>query len=105
MITIPYEKIFCGIPLYGYNWPDTGETAFSGGYSYFIGLTELYDVEPKRYTDSKELHFQYTCMTGITWTAVFQDYISTTSKEKVINKYPVGGYCYWYLGIGDPSYW
>ena len=78
--TIPHEKIYCGIPLYGYNWPDTGETAISGGYSYFVGLTVLYDVEPKRYSDSKELHFQYTCLSGISYTAVFQDHISTKSK-------------------------
>ena len=102
---IPYEKIYCGIPLYGYSWPNNGERAISGGYSYFKNLLDIYGIEPKRYSDSKEPYFSYKDENEITWDAVFQDYISTQEKEKAINNYPVGGYCYWYLGIGDPAYW
>jgi len=103
--TIPYEKIYCGIPLYGYNWPDNGESASSAGYSYFRDLADNYDIEPDRYSDSKELYFTYTDESDITWFAVFQDHISTQEKENAIDKYPIGGYCYWYIGIGDPMYW
>ncbi len=103
--TIPYEKIYCGIPLYGYNWPDNEDPALSAGYSYFMSLIDTYNVEPNRYSDSKELYFTYTDESEITWTAVFQDYIATQAKEGAIDKYPVGGYCYWYIGIGDPVYW
>jgi len=103
--TIPYEKIYCGIPLYGYNWPDNGEAALSGGYYYFKNLVDSYGVKTDRYSDSKELFFIYKDESDVTWFAVFQDYISTQKKEDAINKYPVGGYCYWYLGIGDPRYW
>ncbi|NHJ40958.1 MAG: hypothetical protein FK731_13085 [Asgard group archaeon] len=103
--TIPYEKIFCGIPLYGYNWPNNGNPAISAEYIYFTNLLETYNIEPERYRDSKELHFSYVDNEGIKWTAVYPDAITTFEKEKEINKFPIAGYCYWYLGLEDSRYW
>jgi len=102
---IPKESIFCGIPLYGYNWPNNGNQAISGGYSYFNNLIEENDVNTKRYWNSKELHFGFTDSEGVQWYAVYPDSFTTNKKEQLINRYPISGYCYWYLGIGDPNYW
>jgi spore germination protein YaaH len=102
---IPYEKIFCGIPLYGYNWPNNDYQVISAEYSYFTSLAAQYNVEPKRYRDSKELYFSYIDDESVEWTAVYPDAFTTFEKEKEINKFPIGGYCYWYMGLEDPEYW
>nr|MDO8088311.1 hypothetical protein [Candidatus Sigynarchaeum springense]MDO8117343.1 hypothetical protein [Candidatus Sigynarchaeota archaeon] len=36
--------------------------------------------------------------------AYFCDAETTRQKEASLNRYPIGGYCYWYLGCGDPAY-
>ncbi|MBN1330133.1 MAG: hypothetical protein JXA54_11725 [Candidatus Heimdallarchaeota archaeon] len=102
---IPHAKIFCGIPLYGYNWPDTGESAISAEYIYFANLVENYNLNPKRLRDSQELHITYTDSYGTTWNAYYPDAITTIKKEAEINKFPIGGFCYWYLGLEESTYW
>jgi spore germination protein YaaH len=102
---IPKESIFCGIPLYGYNWPNDGNQAVSSGYPYFDNLIQEKNVNLKRYWNSKELYFKFTDSEGTQWHAVFPDSLTINKKEELINRYPIGGYCYWYLGIGDPSHW
>ncbi|MFW9922380.1 MAG: glycosyl hydrolase family 18 protein [Candidatus Thorarchaeota archaeon] len=102
---LPHNKIFCGIPLYGYNWPDTGDSAISAEFSYFANLVETYTIEPSRCRDSQELHITYTDSYGTTWNAYYPDAITTFKKEAEINKFPIGGYCYWYLGLEESIYW
>lgn len=102
---IPHSKIFCGIPLYGYNWPDNGNPTVSAEYSYFANLVEVYGIEPKRCHDSQELHLTYTDSYGTIWNAYYPDTITTIKKEAEINKFPIGGYCYWYLGLEESIYW
>ncbi|MBN1330113.1 MAG: hypothetical protein JXA54_11625 [Candidatus Heimdallarchaeota archaeon] len=51
------------------------------------------------------MHITYTDSYGTTWDAYYPDAITTIIKEVEINKFPIGGYCYWYLGLEESTYW
>jgi spore germination protein YaaH len=104
--TVPIEKIFMGIPQYGYDWssdPDWENWGF--GYEFFADRVEQYGGTPTRTEDGHELLFEYLDDNGYNHTAYYCDAETTWAKETFLSQYPIGGYCYWHLSSGDPAAW
>ncbi len=102
--TIPKEKVLMGIPLYGYDWPESGKTRalFPVGIESIIakygGMAQLDPVSETpfyRYTDDKGIKHQI-------W---FEDNESIAKKIKVVQEYGFKGVGLWRLGFEKQELW
>ncbi len=103
--TIPIEKLYMGIPRYGYDWNlDYEEPNWGYGYSYFQTKYETFGGNLTRTEDGHELKLEYVDEFGYYHIAYYCDADTTLHKEALFSQYPMGGYCYWHLSSGDPNY-
>ncbi|MBD3192609.1 MAG: hypothetical protein GF308_18355 [Candidatus Heimdallarchaeota archaeon] len=100
---IPSEKLFVGIPRYGYDWifnESWGGKSYSS-YSHFVQRLPLTcSIERTEnmeivfsYRDGKYLHTCYFC-----------DSTTTIAKEKALEDRLFRGFCYWHLTSGDNNF-
>ncbi len=102
---IPLEKLFIGIPRYGYDWSeDESWENWGYGYSFFQERYEIYGGTKSRTEDGYEIKYQYEDGDGYQHVAYYCDANTTWHKEDFLKNYPVAGYCYWHLASGDPRY-
>nr|MDO8117638.1 glycosyl hydrolase family 18 protein [Candidatus Sigynarchaeota archaeon] len=102
---VSLERIYVGIPRYGYDWSDDpGWQNWGFGHAFFMDRHEAFGGTMARTTDGKELLFRYTDAGGFNHTAYFCDVETTRAKQAFLARYPVGGYCYWHLSSGDPRF-
>lgn len=99
---IPREKIYLGVPLYGYDW--VGERANSLTWEEAQELVERYRVTPERDPASKELRFSYT-KNGKKHEVWFNDAASVGAKLALVKKYQLAGVGIWRVGQEDPGVW
>jgi spore germination protein YaaH len=103
---VALEKIYAGIPLYGYDWSDNPEWENWGfGYAHFEHALLTYNGQTTRTDDGYEIRLEYADAQGYPHLAYYCDAETSIQKEKFFSSYPIGGYCYWHLSCGDPSYW
>ena len=99
---VPLEKLFIGIPRYGYDWSTDPEWPNWGyGYGYFQDKVNTYGGTLTRTGDGKELRYEYKDGEGFDHVCYYCDVETTRQKQAFLSQYPVGGYCYWHLTSGD----
>ena len=103
---VPLEKIYAGIPRYGYDWSEGDDSWENWGYgfSFFEDKYATYSGTKTRSDDGYEIILEYTDANGYDHICYYADWETTLAKEDFLSKYPIGGYCYWYLTCGDPEY-
>lgn len=102
---VPLEKLFIGIPRYGYDWSEDPDWENWGyGYQFFMDKKNLYGGTTRRYKDGYEVIMEYTDSEGYDHICYYWDAETTARREEFLSSYPIGGYCYWYLTSGDPAY-
>lgn len=106
---IPPEKIFLGVPLYGYDWPlpfVQGETrAESLSPAQAVARALAYGV-PILYDETAQSpHFDYTDASGRAHTVWFEDARSAEAKLRLIDEYDLQGAGLWNLTRDFPAFY
>ncbi|HEY5583205.1 MAG TPA: LysM peptidoglycan-binding domain-containing protein [Ruminiclostridium sp.] len=105
---IPSQKIFMGIPNYGYNWtlpykPGTSAIVLSNPgaveLAFKVGATILYDPI------AQSPYFRYFDKDGKQHEVWFEDARSILAKLTLANEYRLGGVSYWTIGRYFPQNW
>ena len=106
---IPPEKIWLGIPNYGYDWPlpfvqgQTRATSISNRYA--VQLALRYNAEIQFDERAQTPWFQYQDERGILHEVWFEDARSIRAKLALIPKYGLRGAGYWNLMRPFPQNW
>lgn len=106
---IPAEKIWLGIPNYGYDWPlpflqgQTKATSISS--SYALTLARRYGAEIQFSEYAQAPFFRYTDDGGITHEVWFEDARSIRAKLSLVPEYSLNGVGYWNLMRRFPQNW
>ena len=97
---IPPERIFMGIPNYGYDWPlpfVRGTTAARGiGNHEAVQIAALHNVSIQYDEESQAPFFEYTSG-GISHIVWFEDVRSIQAKFQLVAEYGFRGIGYWQL--------
>ena len=103
------EKIFLGIPLYGYDWPlpfVRGETrAESLSPQRAVELALRYRAEILYDERARSPYFYYTARDGRQHAVWFEDARSMDAKLRLIREYGLRGAGYWNLMRAMPQNW
>ena len=103
------DKIFFGIPTYGYDWPRPyiqGETAATSISSVrAIDLARRYGAEIKYDTRAQSPWFNYLDESGVAHEVWFEDARSINAKLLLVNEYRFRGIGYWDLLRPFPQNW
>ncbi len=106
---IPREKIYLGIPNYGYDWPlpfVQGETrARSLSNQAAVELAVRYRAEIQFDDDAQSPWFAYTAPDGVSHVVWFEDARSMSAKLRLIGEYGLHGAGYWNLMRPYPQGW
>ena len=106
---IPAEKIWLGIPNYGYDWPmpyiqgQTKATSISNRYA--VQLALRYNAEIQFDDRAQTPWFQYTDEQGNAHEVWFEDARSVRAKLALIPEYGLYGAGYWNLMRPFPQNW
>ena len=107
--SIPPEKIYLGIPNYGYDWP----LPYVAGKTKAQSISNVEAVSIARETGSEILfnessqspYFNYTAADGIAHEVHFEDARSIKAKLSLIEQYGLFGAGYWNLMRPFPQNW
>ena len=106
---IPRNKIFMGIPAYGYDWPlpyERGVTrATSLSNPQAVSLARQYGAEIGYDPTAQAPFFTYTDEQGVTHEVWFEDARSIAAKLELIREYGFRGAGYWNLNRPFPQNW
>ncbi len=106
---IPREKIFMGVPTYGYNWPlpyERGVTrADSLSNPQAVALAQQYGAEIQYDATAEAPFFVYTDEAGTAHEVWFEDARSIAAKLALIREYGFRGAGYWNLNRPFPQNW
>ncbi len=106
---IPAEKMWLGIPNYGYDWPlpfrqgSTKATSISNQYA--VQLARRYGVEIQFDTSAQSPWFRYTDENGRPHEVWFEDARSIQAKLALISEYGLSGAGYWNMMRPFPQNW
>ncbi len=100
---IPKEKLFAGVPLYGYDWPESGKAA---GLTYQDVLALIKKHRPTILWDEKsKSHYFIYKTAGATHTVWYEDADSFTAKLALFKELGIYNLEFWRLGHEDPNVW
>ncbi|MBQ1951108.1 MAG: LysM peptidoglycan-binding domain-containing protein [Clostridia bacterium] len=106
---IPPNKIFLGIPAYGYDWSLPYERGVTKAQSLSnveaVALARRYGAEILYDTVAQAPHFNYTDEQGVAHEVWFEDARSIDAKLNLIEEYGFRGAGYWNLMRPFPSNW
>ncbi len=106
---IPPEKIFLGIPAYGYDWPlpyRKGETkAESLSNVQAVDIARRFGAEIQYDPVAQAPFFVYTATDGVPHEVWFEDARSIRAKLDLIEEYGFRGAGYWNLNRPFPQNW
>lgn len=106
---IPREKIYLGIPNYGYDWPlpfIQGETrAKSIANQAAVEQAVLQGVEIRFDQEAQSPWYEYTASNGTPHVVWFEDARSMSAKLRLISEYGLHGAGYWNLMRPYPQGW
>ena len=104
---IPKEKVYLGLPFYGYDWPERGKGArvTSPRYDETMQQVKEKSIKPNWDKVARCPWYKYTDDKGIHRTAYYEDSRSIAAKLEIGRRYDVGGICIWSLGGEDPGIW
>lgn len=106
--TVPKEKIYVGVPFYGYGWSDDFFSSYT--YATIELILEKYGVD-FQYDPSQKTNKLYyvsefdTRDPKLPHEVWFENHVSLEAKLELVKKYDLGGIAIWRLGKEDPSNW
>ena len=104
-LDIPREKLFLGIPLYGYRWQiGLDENAEGLTFSQIQKIIATNQIEVQWDETSKSPYFEYE-KGGDTYVVWFENAQSIFEKMSLADKKGLGGVNFWRLGDEDPQIW
>ena len=106
---IPRQKIFMGIPNYGYNWvlpwrPGTAASTISNTGAVDLAWTEGAAIQYDMTSQAPFFNY-YDNNTGAQHVVWFEDARSILEKLFLANEFRVGGLSYWTIGRYFPQNW
>ncbi|XMB86098.1 glycosyl hydrolase family 18 protein [Mycoplasmatota bacterium WC44] len=107
--TIPKEKIYMGVPLYGYDW--TLPYVEGGTWAKAIDQVKAYDIASKygasiEYDEKAQTpFFTYTDEEGKEHEVWFEDARSYQAKFDYVKELGINGLFNWVLGFNSPHNW
>ncbi len=106
---IPREKIFMGIPTYGYNWPLPYVRGITRADSLSsveaVNLARRYGAEIQYDEAAQAPFFRYTDEAGVVHDVWFEDARSILAKLELVREYGFRGVGYWNADRPFPSNW
>lgn len=105
---IPRQKIFMGVPNYGYNWTlpyVEGSRAATVSNVGAVDLARREGAEIKYDQRSQAPYFNYYDDNGREHVVWFDDARSIEAKMRLLNQYNLGGASYWTIGRYFPQNW
>ena len=106
---IPREKIFLGVPIYGYDWVLPYEQGVTKAESLSplqaVALAGQYGVAIEYDETAQSPHFSYTGRSGRQHEVWFEDARSIEQKLLLVNEYGLQGIGYWSLMRPFPQNW
>ncbi|HYE82966.1 MAG TPA: LysM peptidoglycan-binding domain-containing protein [Clostridia bacterium] len=105
---IPRQKIFMGVPNYGYNWTLPYVAGSRAATISNVGAVDLARREGARiqYDEKSQApFFNYTDAQGKEHVVWFDDARSIEAKMRLLNQYNLGGASYWTIGRYFPQNW
>lgn len=101
---IPRNKLYAGIPLYGYDWPQ-GESAKGLTYTDVQQLQATYQIEPQWDADEGSWHFTYRDEEGQAHDVWYEDARSFQAKKDLYEQMGIVHLAFWRLGNEDGKAW
>lgn len=104
---VPKEKIFGGIPLYGYDWAMRKDGSFDTAkvleYEDVVNIMEVFEAQPQFDEESASPYLKYSVgKNHIVW---FENEKSFAAKLELAQELGVAGIAFWRLGGEDPAVW
>jgi spore germination protein YaaH len=103
LANIPRQKIYMGIPLYGYDWSERGG-AKAIGYQRAIGLARRHGSPIQWDAREHSSYFRYETM-GVRHTVYFEDPRSLKDKLDLAVSKGIRGVALWEMNISYPQAW
>lgn len=100
---IPREKIYMGIPLYGYDWPEKG-TGQVIGYQRAVELARRQGAPLQWDTAQHSTFFRYESG-GVRHTVYFEDPRSLREKLELAQRMGIRGIAVWEMNLSHPRFW
>lgn len=102
--TIPKDKVLMGIPIYGYDWTETGsvKAILPSGVE---NLVQQYGGQIELDPVSSTPFYRYTDLTGVKHIIWFEDNDSISKKAQVVQQYGFKGVGLWRLGYEKQDLW
>ena len=100
---IPLQKIYMGIPIYGYDWPENG-AGRAIGYQRAIELARRHGAPLQWNVMQHSTYFRYETM-GISHTVYFEDLRSLRDKLDLAVQKGIRGVALWEMNLSYPSFW
>lgn len=100
---IPPQKIYMGIPMYGYDWPENG-TGQVIGYTRAIELARRHGAPLQWDATQHSTYFRYETM-GVRHTVYFEDPRSLREKLDLATQKGIRGVALWEMNLSYPGFW
>lgn len=101
---LPKGKVLFGLPTYGYDWADNGQSAL-------ITATQAAKeaasrgIRPQWDAQAQSPHYTYWDARGTRHQVYFENASSTAAKADLVARYGFAGVALWRLGYEDASMW
>lgn len=103
LANIPAQKIYLGIPLYGYDWSERGGAQVIS-YQRAVALAKRFGAPIQWDSRQHSLYFRYETM-GIRHTVYFEDTRSSKEKLDLALSKGIRGVALWEMNLSYPSFW
>ena len=100
---IPREKIYMGIPIYGYDWPEEGRGRVIS-YRRATELARRYGAPLQWDARQHSTFFRYETG-GVRHTVYFEDPRSLREKLDLALQKGIGGVALWEMNLSYPAFW
>ena len=103
LLNIPPQKIYMGIPMYGYDWPETGKGRVIG-YPRAIELARRHGAPLRWDSGQHSTYFRYETM-GVRHIVYIEDPRSLRDKLDLALQKGIRGVALWEMNLSYPSFW